>query len=77
MEEMEAKCAAMEESYNKLKAKAMDLESCSRCNNIRITGLPESIEGAWPTDFFSKLLVELLGHQVLTSTLELDWAQFN
>ncbi|KAI9548050.1 hypothetical protein NQZ68_013069 [Dissostichus eleginoides] len=46
MEELEAKCAAMEGSYNKLKAKAIDLESRSRRNNIRIAGLPESIEGA-------------------------------
>lgn len=64
----EAKCAAMEGSYNKLKAKAIDLESRSRRNNIRIAGLPESIEGARPTDFFfSRLLVELLGDQVLTT----------
>ncbi|KAI4793503.1 hypothetical protein KUCAC02_032685 [Chaenocephalus aceratus] len=52
MEELEAKCAAMEGSYNKLKAKAIDLESRSRRNNIRITGLPESIEGARPQTFF-------------------------
>ncbi|KAI4818789.1 hypothetical protein KUCAC02_004089 [Chaenocephalus aceratus] len=74
MEELEAKCAAMEGSYNKLKAKAIDLESRSRRNNIRITGLPESIEGARPTDFFSRLLVELLGNQVLTTAPELDRA---
>ncbi|KAF3856803.1 hypothetical protein F7725_017526 [Dissostichus mawsoni] len=74
MEELEAKCAAMEGSYNKLKAKAIDLESRSRRNNIRITGLPESIEGARPTDFFSRLLVELLGDQVLTTAPELDRA---
>ncbi|KAF3847423.1 hypothetical protein F7725_020451, partial [Dissostichus mawsoni] len=61
MEELEAKCAAMEGSYNKLKAKAIDLESRSRRNNIRIAGLPESIEGARPTDLFLRLLVELLG----------------
>ncbi|KAF3845670.1 hypothetical protein F7725_002748 [Dissostichus mawsoni] len=52
MEELEAKCAAMEGSYNKLKAKAIDLESHSPRNNIRITGLPESIEVHVPQTFF-------------------------
>ncbi|KAI4826554.1 hypothetical protein KUCAC02_030000 [Chaenocephalus aceratus] len=64
----------MEGRYNKLKAKAIDLESRSRRNNIRITGLPKSIEGARATDFFFRLLVELLGDQVLTTAPELDRA---
>lgn len=52
----------------------MDLEACSRRNNIRIIGLPESIEGTHPIEFFTGLLVEVLGDQVLTSTPELDRA---
>ncbi|KAJ8361771.1 hypothetical protein AAFF_G00422220 [Aldrovandia affinis] len=71
---MEAKCAAMEECYNKLKAKTIDLESRSRRNNIRVIGLPESIEGTRPAAFFSGLLVELLGDGVLPSPPELDRA---
>lgn len=74
MEAMEAKCEALEESYHKLKAKTIDLESRSRHNNIRIIGLPESIEGAQPTSFLSKLLAELLGVGVLPSPPKLDRA---
>lgn len=62
------------ESNAKLMAKAIDLEVRNHRNNLRIIGLPESIEGPGPTDFFSKLLVELLGEQTLVSPLELGWA---
>lgn len=54
--------------------KLVDLEGCSRRNNIRIVGLPENIEGAHPTAFFSQVLVEVLGDQILNSTPELDRA---
>ncbi len=37
-------------------------------------GLPESIEGPHPTIFFSQLLVEVFGHQILPSPPELDRA---
>ena len=72
--EIEAKFTALEDSYNKLKAKAIDLESRSRGNNIRIAGVPESAEGAQPTAFFSKLLLEIFGDGVLSSAPELDRA---
>lgn len=42
--------------------------------NVRIVGLPESVEGARPTAFFSQLLVEVFGDQVLPSPPELDRA---
>lgn len=42
--------------------------------NIRIVGLPESIEGPRPTVFFAELLVELLGNETLPSPPELDQA---
>ncbi|KAF3842896.1 hypothetical protein F7725_001745 [Dissostichus mawsoni] len=92
MEELEAKCAAMEGSYNKLKAKAIDQgysTSLASGPNRKITGVcgphntffKESLQitlayssGARPTDFFSRLLVELLGDQVLTTAPELDRA---
>lgn len=74
MEILEAKCAAMEDSYNKLKAKTIDLESRSRRNNIRIVGLPESIEGTQPTVFFSELLKEIIGEKILPKAPELDRA---
>ncbi|XDV36150.1 hypothetical protein PO909_005994 [Leuciscus waleckii] len=41
---LEDRCAALAESNARLMAKTSDLESRSRRNNIRIIGLPESIE---------------------------------
>ncbi|KAI4806601.1 hypothetical protein KUCAC02_017419 [Chaenocephalus aceratus] len=52
-------------------AKTADLEARSRRKNIRITGLPESIEGPRPTAFFSDLLTQLLGDQILPTSPEL------
>ncbi|KAI4800797.1 hypothetical protein KUCAC02_007095 [Chaenocephalus aceratus] len=45
---LEATCATLTDSNVKLLAKVTDLESRSRRNNIRIVGLPESIEGPHP-----------------------------
>lgn len=64
--ELEARCAALAERTDKLLAKTSDLESRSRRNNIRIVGLPESIEGPRPTVFFAELLVERLGSENYT-----------
>lgn len=69
---LEARLVTLADSNNKLLAKTSDLESQGRRNNIRIIGLPESIEGPTPTMFFSKLLVELLGEEILESPPELD-----
>lgn len=63
----------LEEKHSaQLAAKVADLEGHSRRNNIRIIGLPESIKGPRPKTFFSDLLVDLLGNQVLQSPPELD-----
>lgn len=71
---LEERIEALADSNNKLQAKTSDLESRSRRNNIRIIGLPEAIEGPTPTMFYSKLLVELLGEEILKSPPELDRA---
>lgn len=71
---LETKCAALADSHNKLRLKMTDLESRSRRNNIRIVGVPESIEGPKPTIFFSELLVEIFGEETLESPPELDRA---
>lgn len=63
---------ALADSNSKLTTKTIDLESCSRRNNIRIIGLPVSIEGPMPTSFFAELLAEVLGDQILQSLPELD-----
>ncbi|KAJ4936530.1 hypothetical protein JOQ06_001120 [Pogonophryne albipinna] len=71
---LEATCATLTDSNVKLLAKVADLESRSRRNNIRIVGLPESIEGPHPTTFFPKLLMEVFGEAVLDSPPECDRA---
>ncbi|KAI4830889.1 hypothetical protein KUCAC02_002490 [Chaenocephalus aceratus] len=71
---LEEKCAVLADSNAKLAAKTADLEGRSHRNNIRIIGLPESIEGPRPTTLFSELLVELLGNETLQSPPELDRA---
>lgn len=71
---LEATCLELTASNAKLKAKASDLESRSRRSNVRLTGLPESIEGPHPTTFFSNLLQKILGEQVLPTPPELERA---
>lgn len=71
---MEATCKTLTENYDKLRAKTTDLEGRSRRNNIRIVGLPESLEGPRPTAFFSEMLSEIMGDQILPSPPELDRA---
>ena len=44
-----------------LKRHAEDLENRNRRNNLRIYGLPESLEGSNPTTFFQTFLPKLLG----------------
>ncbi|KAI4804215.1 hypothetical protein KUCAC02_025849 [Chaenocephalus aceratus] len=60
----------------KLQAKLTDLKSHSRRNNIRIIGLPESIEGPHPSTFFFELLAEVLGDGVFESPPECDRAHY-
>jgi len=76
-ERLLALCATLMESNARLLAKATDLESRRRRNNIRIVGLPESIEGPHPSTFFSELLVEVLGDGVLSLPLECDKAHWS
>ena len=74
MSTVEAKLATVSEENAKLKAKLTDLEIRSHRNNIRVVGLPENIEGAQSTDFFSQLLMEVLGKHILDSAPELERA---
>lgn len=71
---LEAVCTDLTENYAKLKAKTADLEGHTQRNNIRIIGLPESVEGPRPTVFFSEMLSEIMGEQILPSPPELDRA---
>ncbi|KAI4830209.1 hypothetical protein KUCAC02_001859 [Chaenocephalus aceratus] len=74
IQSLESMCAKLAENNTKLQAKLTDLESRSRRNNIRIIGLPESIEGPHPSSFFSELLAEVLGDSVFESPPECDRA---
>ncbi len=74
IQSLETICAELTENYTKLKAKTSDLDGRSQRNNIRIIGLPESVEGPRPTVFFSEMLLEVMGEQVLSSPPELDRA---
>lgn len=72
--DLENVCTTLSEDNARLKAKVTDLESRSRRQNIRILGLPESIESGRPTEFFSNLLREVFGTETLPSLPELDRA---
>lgn len=74
LELLEAMCTSLQGDNVQLKAKLSDLEGRSRRQNIRIVGLPESVEGNRPTAFFSQLLFDLFGEKTLSSIPELDRA---
>ncbi|XP_072772648.1 uncharacterized protein [Nerophis lumbriciformis] len=70
---LETSITALADKNTKLAVKVLDLESRSRRNNIRIIGLPESIEGPQPTAFFSNMLVEVF-RDILDSPPECERA---
>lgn len=74
LQHLESSCSALQRDNESLKVKVADLEGRSRRQTIRIIGLPEQIEGSRPSAFFSQLLVDVLGTEILTSPPELDRA---
>lgn len=74
LEQIKATCASLREDNKWLKSKLSDLEGRSRRQNIRIVGLPESVEGNRPTTFFSQFLFDMFGERVFPSPPELDRA---
>ncbi|KAI4828841.1 hypothetical protein KUCAC02_022913 [Chaenocephalus aceratus] len=74
LQHLENACSTLQQDNVLLKTKLADLEGRSRRQNIRIIGLPESLEGPRPTAFFSQLLVDVFGKEVLSSPPELDRA---
>lgn len=74
LQQLEGAYTALQKDNDLLKQKVADLEGRSRRQNIRIIGLPESIEGPRPSAFFSQLLIDVLGPEVLTSPPEIDRA---
>lgn len=74
LERLEASCLKLQTDNDKLRAKVTDLEGRNRRSNLRLVGLPESIEGPQPSKFFAQLLQEVFGHELLPSLPELDRA---
>ncbi|KAI4787850.1 hypothetical protein KUCAC02_036214, partial [Chaenocephalus aceratus] len=74
LQQLENACSALKGDNETLNTKVADLEGRSRRQNLRIIGLPESIEGPRPSAFFSQLLVDILGTEILASPPELDRA---
>ena len=77
----ETQIASLETRYmelaaecKKLREKTCDLEAWSRCNNIRIVGIPEKSEKGRPTDFVAELLPTLLGKNDFAETIKIDRA---
>ncbi|XP_016390142.1 uncharacterized protein LOC107725410, partial [Sinocyclocheilus rhinocerous] len=74
LQHLEDAYSTLQKDNKSLKLKVADLEGHSRRQNVQIIGLPESIEGPRPTVFFSQLLVDIFGTEVLASPPELDRA---
>lgn len=72
--DLERVCSTLKEHNSKLTLKVMDLESRSRRQNLRILGLPETVEGGSPVEFFSNFLCEIFGSEILSSPPEIDRA---
>lgn len=60
IELLEKRCANLEAECGKLREKTCDLESRSRRQNIRIYGIKEGVEKGKPTEFVTKLLMQVL-----------------
>lgn len=65
LQKLESLSCSLKAENESLKAKVADLEGRSRCQNIRIIGLPEQIEELRPNAFFSQLLVDIFGAEIL------------
>lgn len=71
---LEATCATLSKDNEALKLKTDDLENRSRRNNIRVTGLPEKVEGSQPTVFMEVFLAEIFGEEAFSSPPSVDRA---
>lgn len=72
---METSVAELRKENKTLQARLSVLEGRSRCNNIRIVGIPEGEEKGWPTEtFVSNLIPKLLGVDNFTKPVVTDRA---
>ncbi|XP_060790883.1 V-set and immunoglobulin domain-containing protein 10-like 2 [Neoarius graeffei] len=71
---LESTCIALSKDNDALKFKIDDLENRSRRNNIRITGLPEKVEGAHLTAFMEVFLREMFSPEAFPTPPSVDRA---
>ena len=71
---LEETCTRLQSENTQLMAKTEDLELQSRCNNLRMIGIPEKTEGADPVKFMATFLTEVLGASFFSSPPILDRA---
>lgn len=71
---LKSTCKTLSRENEALKLKTDDLENRSRRNNIRITGLPEKVEGSHPTAFMEVFLEETFGAESFPSPPSVDRA---
>lgn len=72
---LEAACGELKEANAKLHARLLDQQSRSQRWNARVVGLKESTQvGPRPTEFFSNLLFQVLGPDVLPQPPQLEIA---
>lgn len=68
---LESQVTNMADDNARLRARVTDLEGRTRRCNVCLIGIPEVVEGTRPTSFFSKLLVDILGEDVLSAPPEI------
>lgn len=71
---LEASCLKLQADNDKLRAKVTDLEGRNRRSNLRLVGVPESLEGSQPSKFFAQMLQDVFGRELLPTLPELDRA---
>lgn len=74
LESLEALCKTLQDGYNYQRKKVLDLESRSRRQNIRITGIPEGAEKGNPSEFVSALIPTLFGSDQFPDKVLVDIA---
>ncbi len=74
IDELESRVADMKKTNDKLLIKIDELEGRSRCNNIKIVGIPEGEERGRPTEYITDLLPKLLGASNFGKPVTVDQA---
>ncbi len=72
---LEAKCETHEKSNKLLIAKMEDLESRSKCQNLRVSGMLENLDGPQVTAFKTTFFAETLGMDIPDGPEMLDRAR--